>query len=393
MPRGFFQAKRSWSRYKDLILGYYLEPYLPKVASLGKPVLIVDACAGRGTFEDGADGSPLIIAKAARKWRDRGKDVRVECIEADPENFAVLEQSLCPYREFVTARLGSFEDRLDELAVRARDHSVFLYIDPYTVKALAFDRLQAVYHQVRRAAASVEVLLNLNVPTFLRWALAMLKAHADVLDDEADYLADDPGELVEVAALSAIAGGDYWLPIAQDVQTDFAAKVERFTAGYLRRLTDTFAFAAACGVKESYTHRVPKYVLVYATRHGDGAELMNDAMCQARRAFLGDQFSAGRLFDVTPTEELPDTEGLRQDILAVLRDAGELDRKSLRQAVLPRRFGQFRAGEIDRAIGALLQAGCLASSTGKKSINDTVVLRFVAQRPPSSPRTQALLFE
>ena len=49
----FFDAKRDWSRYKDFILGYYLEPYIPKVNTLGKPILVVDCFAGRGEFGDG----------------------------------------------------------------------------------------------------------------------------------------------------------------------------------------------------------------------------------------------------------------------------------------------------------------------------------------------------
>ena len=30
----FFERKREWSKYKDFILGYYLEPYIPKVNKL-----------------------------------------------------------------------------------------------------------------------------------------------------------------------------------------------------------------------------------------------------------------------------------------------------------------------------------------------------------------------
>ena len=30
----FFAKKRDWSRHKDFILGYYLEPYIPKVNTL-----------------------------------------------------------------------------------------------------------------------------------------------------------------------------------------------------------------------------------------------------------------------------------------------------------------------------------------------------------------------
>ena len=72
MTQDFFKAKRPWSKYKDFILGYYLEPYIPKVATLKKPILVVDCFAGCGRFGDGEPGSPLIIAPIIKKWRDKG---------------------------------------------------------------------------------------------------------------------------------------------------------------------------------------------------------------------------------------------------------------------------------------------------------------------------------
>ena len=72
MKNGFFKAKRPWSKYKGFILRYYLETYIPKVATLKKPILIVDCFAGCGQFDDGEPGSPLIIASIINKWHDKG---------------------------------------------------------------------------------------------------------------------------------------------------------------------------------------------------------------------------------------------------------------------------------------------------------------------------------
>jgi hypothetical protein len=62
----FFDTKRAWSVRKDNLLKYYLTPYLPKVAKLGRSIRLVDAFAGPGKFRDGASGSPLILCEAAR---------------------------------------------------------------------------------------------------------------------------------------------------------------------------------------------------------------------------------------------------------------------------------------------------------------------------------------
>ena len=71
----FFDKKKPWSRYKDSILDYYLEPYLAKVARIGKPIVIVDCFAGAGKYEDGELGSPLIISKWLSRLDQRGGQV------------------------------------------------------------------------------------------------------------------------------------------------------------------------------------------------------------------------------------------------------------------------------------------------------------------------------
>jgi len=80
----FFDEKKEWSKYKDLILDYYLKPYLAKVAKLGKPIAIIDCFAGPGKFHaDEAPGSPVIIARHLERLHSRGARVRGFFIEAN----------------------------------------------------------------------------------------------------------------------------------------------------------------------------------------------------------------------------------------------------------------------------------------------------------------------
>lgn len=375
MAHDFFRAKRTWSRYKDFILQHYLDPYIPKVATLKKPILIVDCFAGCGAFEDGEPGSPLIIAPLVQKWWDKGVDVRAEFVEADPDNFSRLRQALSPFSACVTTSHGSFNAHLPGLAKRARQNTVFLYVDPYSVKGLVFDGMKAVYDQIRHSSASVELLLNLNVVAFTRWALVAVSRPADFpaeLADEADYLADDPSERVEMTTLDAIAGGRYWRDIARDEAIPFQNKVERFTHEYCNRLVESFTYAAAYEVKEKYSHTVPKYALIYGTRHPHGIELMNEGMCKARRAFLGEQFNKNRLFDCAPEEA--DTGQLKKDLLEYLVGGKRMTRKKLRLEALLRHFCEFQTKDINTAVCDLLKAGRLFSATGKSKIGDEVEL-------------------
>ena len=56
----FFKEKKPWSEVKDQLLGCYFKPYLLKILQTKKPVVYVDCFAGKGKFEDGNPGSPLI---------------------------------------------------------------------------------------------------------------------------------------------------------------------------------------------------------------------------------------------------------------------------------------------------------------------------------------------
>lgn len=385
MMGDFFGKKRDWSRYKDFILGYYLEPYVPKVNTLKRPILVVDCFAGRGEFGDGQPGSPVIIASTIEKWRASGVPIRGLFIEADPENYRHLAAVLARYGEHAEPRHGTFAEHLPEIAALARNHTVFLYVDPYSVRGLVFDRMKAVYDQIRSSSSSVEVLLNFNSATFMRWALAALQRHQDIpaetADEPLDQMEDASGGPVELATLDAIAGGDYWRKIALDPDLDFPGKLDRLTSEYMGRMLPSFRYVACCEIKAKYHHRVPKYHLIYATRHEDGLELINDAMCKARREFLGAEFTTGTLFDLTPEEEVPDLSELRVGLLALVPEGGRPSRKALRLKGLLAHFGRHEVKDHNAAIGELIRSGRLHSSTGKARINDDVLLARVPFNP------------
>ncbi|TYZ27327.1 hypothetical protein FZ041_11590, partial [Selenomonas caprae] len=56
----FFIEKKPWSIVKDELLGCYLTPYVSKILHTHRPLVYVDCFAGKGKFEDGTPGSPII---------------------------------------------------------------------------------------------------------------------------------------------------------------------------------------------------------------------------------------------------------------------------------------------------------------------------------------------
>jgi len=390
MDVSFFSTKRPWSRYKDFLLQSYLEPYIPKVNRLGKPILIVDCFAGRGRFDDGSSGSPLIIAEAVRRWRNQNMPVVARCTEADPDNFAALEDALAGHQEYVQTACGTFDETLPILEREAKQSTVFLYVDPYTVKGLRFDRMKRVYDQIRASSSSVEVLMNFNVAIFMRWALAAVKRWAELPDRDAlESMADDPDERVERDELSEIAGGDYWIKIVEDSSLDFNGKLRKFLDEYVQRMLGSFRYVTRFAIKEKYHHTVPKYVLIFATRHRDGVRLMNDFMCQARRDFVASEFSEPTLFDITPAEEKVEQDELLEAIIGVVAEADSpITRPEVQlRLYLQGYFARITQSEINGAIRELLKTKRLCSSTGKASINDEATLTVA-----EGQRSQKTLF-
>src|SRR5262249_34675089 len=159
----------------------------------------------------------------------------------------------------------------------------------------------------------------------------------------------------ELATLDAIAGGDYWQDIARASTQTFSDKLTSFATGYCQRLHAMFSHVAWYDIKSRYEHQVPKYVLIYATRHPDGVGIMNDGMCKARRDFLGQQFQKGVLFDLTPAEEAPDFADLNNFLFATLSERGPLSRKWLRNYAIWEYFGRYESKDINSAIGGLLK--------------------------------------
>jgi three-Cys-motif partner protein len=359
----FFQSKKPWSIYKDMILSYYLKPYLPKVCSLGKPVVLVDCFAGPGRFEDGSDGSPLIIAKAIRQ-ANKEKSASAIFIEAKKKYYCRLQDSVKDYKEICRTVNGSFEESAREIARIARNKTIFVYIDPYGIKPLRFDTLSGIYRNIAYGS-SVEVLLNFNASSLVRQGRAALRyAQQDDAEEELDrtMVPDD---------IDAIAGGDYWRKIVTS-DTTFSQMEEEIVSAYMKLMRQYFAEVCGYPIKEKYEHTVPKYRLLFGSRNDDAYILMNDAISNARDKFLGRQCVEGRLFDMRADDEIHDPNRLRKIIMESLTTF--VTRKKLIVRAMHQAFAEYKESEYKSMIGCLLKEGCLQAKSGKTRINDREIL-------------------
>lgn len=367
----FFDKKRDWSKRKDQILGSYLPAYLAKVSRLGYPILIVDGFAGPGRFGGGENGSPLIISRVIsehlEKNLSRPVDVSLLCIEQDASHVAQLQNNLKDF-SYVEIKQGRFTEVLPEISRRTDRHSVFLYVDPFTVEGIIWRDLEDVFKQLQDGW-SVEILMNFNVFSFVRRGRAALKLTVPP-DDNGEVSTEKP---TDIENLNQIAGGLWWQDILSKEQTDDRSVnwYSRLNQGIRDRLGKYFRGVCSHDILAEPNHRVPKYTLVFGSRSPDALNLMNDQMAKslgtlAERALP----KVPELFESRSENLVPSLEPLQATLLNHTHN--RIKRKALILAVIRDHFGRYENKTIRGEIEEFLKKGILVSSTGRTRINDDV---------------------
>lgn len=349
----FFIEKNSWSKYKDLILDYYLEPYLQKIKRLRKPILIVDCFAGPGKFDDGQFGSPLIIMQKLRRLHETGYRVVGFFVEENTELYNRLETNTCDSIVPVKTRFGKFSEFVDEISDLARDHSVFIYLDPIKPSHLLFDDMSSVYEQLREGQ-SVEVLINFMSWGFLRgvWGSANNIVSHEVLKKEHP----------QVLRFNQIAGGSYWQKIAFNDSLSKTDRTDKLADGYAGQLHQWFKYTLTYPIREKYETSYPKYHLVFGSRSHHAVDLMNRAMVKARREFIKDGFIKGFLFPNQPDKEVIRPEEIKKLVIETCRKLGETTWTQLRINATIGHPCLYTDSEFNRAIKQAIKEGKLGSN-------------------------------
>ena len=142
--KDFFKEKKEWSKFKDGLLGYYLTLYFQKILFTGKKTLYLDCFAGKGFFDDGEKGSPIIAYDIAIKSLSKStygnKGIKFVFIES--LYFEELKKNTLGYRDCRVIE-SRYQDVIDKLIQNAKGYNVFLYVDPFGVKDLIFSKYKA----------------------------------------------------------------------------------------------------------------------------------------------------------------------------------------------------------------------------------------------------------
>jgi three-Cys-motif partner protein len=306
--KDFFIKKNNWSEVKDRLLKCYLTPYFQKILKNRRPIYYVDCFAGKGKFEDGKPGSPIIALSARDQCLENttlyGVKGQIETCFIELNHAEELAKNIDIYRSkngHPVVISGKFEDNIEDLLNKKKGANIFLYIDPYGIKALdseLFRKFDAYkFH-------SLEILINFNSFGFFRDACRVLGVNE--LNDDAFLCLD---ELVEYdptnisasqqpeALLTKIAGGDYWKSIVlkyknKKINGYTAEKI--FSQEYKKTLQKRYSYVLDMPIRLKPGQH-PKYRMFHISNHQDGCYLMAQNMLRRKNELFINIQQGGQL--------------------------------------------------------------------------------------------------
>jgi hypothetical protein len=358
----FFLEKKPWSEVKDQLLGCYLKPYIAKILHTHKPLVYVDCFAGKGKFDDGKQGSPLIALELMQQG------LNSSIMSGHPQiapafidlNYADdLRVNLKDYPN-VKIVSGAYEDTIDEFLKNKGGCNVFLYIDPYGIRALNCSKFDEF---ANGQFNSIEILINMNSFGFIREGCRVMGRQFK-MDDDAffdDLVEYAPTRLNEsdksVEALNQIAGGDYWkLIIEQYVsgKIDGYKAEEYFSEQYCKRLNQSYSYVLNMPIRIKKGQHT-KYRMIHATNHPDGCVLMADNICN-RWELMKQLQTGGQLsfFQETVDNQIIDESEIQANVVDHFSQCGNWTSLNEALAVFFVKYGAIcKSGDIAKILKKL----------------------------------------
>ena len=191
----YWEQYGPFQQVKHELIRCYLNGWYPKLGTWARRVLYVDTHAGRGRYESGDPGSPVLALQTllSHSYREKllnASEFNFLFIERDPANLAALEAELAqlkpfPVRVNVETSEGDAFERLSAILNdlrrdRAQMAPAFLFVDPYGFKipaGLLGDLMKA---------GRVEVFINVmwrELDMLIQQRPAPGTPHAQTLDE------------------------------------------------------------------------------------------------------------------------------------------------------------------------------------------------------------------
>lgn len=322
----FFRQKTEWAEIKDSLLQNYLYPYAVKLLKTGRPLIYIDGFAGRGDFDDGKDGSPLIACKELNKALEtsKAKHPRIKKYFIEKKYASELRTCLSSYVD-VEVIDGSFSNLEEVIKERLNgNENLFLYVDPFGIKYLDMDLFQ----RLPKVLPSVEVLINFNSFGFFREACRVrgvevtdIQFFDELIERDPEF---NPGDASE--RLNKILGSDGWRDVVEQYKRKEikGSVAERKIADLFRNsLSKSYDYVLNFPIRLKEGQQ-PKYRMLHACQHADGAMLMYENMDKNKQKLFDlQQGGQQSLFEQSVENEYIDMDEISSALQNHLASFGE----------------------------------------------------------------------
>jgi len=390
----FFEAPRSWSILKYKILDKYLSQYFPKVNQRYLSAAVVaDLFAGKGRFDDGSEGSAIIISKHAKGYKDRlHYPNQVILSDQKRENCVSLSINLKEYVDDGIAKIipGDASD-VGQKLIQAIKPGVplFVLLDPCGIKGLSMDLLLQIFGRAK--AESTEVLINFNHRAIYRLS--------GICKNVTSYNETKRKQAKSIMRIfSQTFGGEWWVSILMDEHLPERVKAQKLQESYIEIFKPTFRWIGTLPVTKGMPNEEVKYYLIFASQSAVAFELMNNVMKKSNDEMINEIIEnsyVGTLFEGMEVSQLVPAQFRTQpghmvqmvlnEIMLIVKSQAihvgnpynvVITRPELRHHLIRRRFGRYSSSEYNEAVKKLLEDGVIVAENQKVMISDPVGFRL-----------------
>lgn len=369
----FFENLKIWSERKHRLLRKYLEPFIAKVASItqNRQIYCVDGFAGAAKYDDGKEGSPLLIAKFSDiclSWRTPAY-LKLINVEPNPETFNSLELATQAWKQkgILTNVRGTFKQVSDSLLSEIGNAPTLFFIDPFGPSQVIFSDLKPILTRTQHVS---ELIINFDTDGLYRIACASFSNNINPKTAETD------SKLV-----TEIVGGENWKEKFSPKNLTSEEGGNILLEEYMQNLERYNYYVVAYPIRESLDKK-PKYHFIYCTRHPDGIVLMNNFVREEDDLIYGEHIENKsplfQILDLAGENITLRRKNLTSLVKTYLGSRNKTIRKQLKKDLIFKHFGVFHEKDYNFVVQELLNNNVLKEINGKKRINDTDVLEYIS---------------
>jgi three-Cys-motif partner protein len=370
----FFQKIKPWSRRKHRLLLKYLPPFSAKVATTtrNRQIYCIDAFAGAAKYDDGSEGSPILIGKVSDDCATWRNPVVLNLINVEPDigNEGIFDSLQNATRYWVEAGTvmnirKEFYCALPEIAATVGNSPALFFIDPFGPTQVHFEHLEPL---LKRSQKITELIINFDTDGLYRIAKASLSPNTSPRVAKSD-----------AQNVTKIIGSADWMR-RLDGSSDEGRML--LLHEYMSNLGKFDYYVVGYPIRESLKKRA-EYYFVYCTRHRDGIGLMNDFIREEEDLLYGEHVETSLpLFqEEASLSNVVDSRRVHLKVLVenYLKDHDIVTRGQIKSELLLNNFGHFHSKDFNFVVKGLIQERILLVDGEKSRINDNDILRYVAQ--------------